>query len=160
MEWSTGAYNVDIKSTASPYQFLLGQDVWSYLPSQKCFLLSSGRVIPLSDVSVDGSEVNFQALVKSVWENISVDVVPTVAKATYKNNLASKQSGAVKSPMTGAVVSSPKVTGDSVAKGDVVLVIEAMKMENEVKAPEGGFISLFVSSGERVEIGTLLFEVS
>ena len=48
---------------------------------------------------------------------------------------------AVKSPMPGLIVSLPVKPGDAVTKGQVVAVLESMKMENELKAPRAGKIS-------------------
>ena len=47
--------------------------------------------------------------------------------------------------------------GDTVAEGDVLLVLEAMKMEIEVKAPKAGTVqSILVAAGDKVVNGTPL----
>ena len=49
-------------------------------------------------------------------------------------------------------------TGDAVAAGEVVMIVESMKMENEVVAPEGGRIaSIAVAAGSAINTGDLLF---
>ena len=63
----------------------------------------------------------------------------------------------VVSPMPGKVLSIKASVGQRVAKGDVVLVLEAMKMENEIVAPEDGTIaSIDVAEGASVEAGATL----
>ncbi len=63
----------------------------------------------------------------------------------------------VVAPMPGKVLSIKASVGQSVAKGDVVLVLEAMKMENEIVAPEDGTIaSIDVAEGASVEAGATL----
>ena len=63
----------------------------------------------------------------------------------------------VPSPMPGKILSVKQSVGASVKKGDVILVLEAMKMENEVVAPEDGTIaSINVSEGSTVEAGDTL----
>ena len=47
----------------------------------------------------------------------------------------------VVSPMTGRVVSVAVESGSTVEKGDVVVIVEAMKMENPMKAPRSGVVS-------------------
>jgi len=58
----------------------------------------------------------------------------------------------VKSPMPGLILKVNKKEGEKVNKGDSLLVLEAMKMENEIKAPTDGTITkVFVENGMKVE---------
>lgn len=64
----------------------------------------------------------------------------------------------VTSPLPGTVLRLCKNTGDAVAAGEVVMIVESMKMENEVVAPEGGRIaSIAVAAGSAINTGDLLF---
>ena len=72
---------------------------------------------------------------------------------------SSKASGAQKivAPMPGTILSIKKKPGDVIKKGDVVMVLEAMKMENEILAPEDGtVVSIDVAEGSSVNTGDLL----
>ena len=61
------------------------------------------------------------------------------------------------SPMAGVVQDVYVSPGDDVEKGQVVLVIEAMKMQNEMRARRGGTVkAVYVTKGQRVEQGTPL----
>jgi 3-methylcrotonyl-CoA carboxylase alpha subunit len=73
---------------------------------------------------------------------------------------ASAGNGAVVSPMPG-VVSAVKVTvGDAVARGQQLLVVEAMKMEHALLAPFAGTVaSLHAEVGQHVAEGALLARV-
>lgn len=63
----------------------------------------------------------------------------------------------VSSPMPGKILAVKANVGDSVKKGQVILILEAMKMENEVVAPEDGTVaSIDVASGATVEAGDTL----
>lgn len=63
----------------------------------------------------------------------------------------------VNAPLPGTVLSVNVSNGQSVKSGDVLLVIEAMKMENEIMAPRDGTVtSVAVSKGQAVESGTAL----
>ena len=67
--------------------------------------------------------------------------------------------GAVKvnAPMPGKIISVKASAGQAVKKGDVILILEAMKMENEVVAPQDGTIaSINVAAGDSVEAGAVL----
>jgi len=72
---------------------------------------------------------------------------------------ASGAQGAVKinAPMPGKVLSVKASVGAAVTKGQVIMILEAMKMENEIVAPQDGTIaSIDVSEGASVEAGTVL----
>lgn len=63
----------------------------------------------------------------------------------------------VSSPMPGKILGVKANVGAAVKQGDVILVLEAMKMENEVVAPQDGTIaSINVSTGDAVEAGDTL----
>ncbi len=63
----------------------------------------------------------------------------------------------VNSPMPGNIIAVNVSVGDTVAEGQVIMVLEAMKMENEIVAPKAGKVSsVAVNKGATVESGTLL----
>lgn len=63
----------------------------------------------------------------------------------------------VNSPMQGKIISVSASVGQTVKKGDVLMILEAMKMENEVVAPEDGTVaSINVSAGDSVDVGAVL----
>ncbi|MBP3241304.1 MAG: acetyl-CoA carboxylase biotin carboxyl carrier protein subunit [Oribacterium sp.] len=72
---------------------------------------------------------------------------------------ASGSQGSVKveAPMPGKILAVKKNVGDAVKSGECILVLEAMKMENEIVAPQDGTVaSINVSVGEAVESGATL----
>ena len=63
----------------------------------------------------------------------------------------------VAAPMPGKILNVKAGVGTAVKKGDVILILEAMKMENDVVAPEDGTVaSINVSAGDAVEAGDVL----
>ena len=63
----------------------------------------------------------------------------------------------VTAPMPGTILSVNVQNGASVKKGDVLMILEAMKMENEIMSPcDGTVLSVNTSKGSAVESGTLL----
>ena len=63
----------------------------------------------------------------------------------------------ITSPMPGTILAVNVTAGQSVKKGDVLMVLEAMKMENEIMCPcDGKIASVNTSKGATVESGTLL----
>lgn len=68
--------------------------------------------------------------------------------------------GALITQMPGKVVKLMKKEGDKVAKGETVLILEAMKMENEIKSGADGIIkSVNVKEGQALEAGFLMIEI-
>ena len=63
----------------------------------------------------------------------------------------------VKAPMPGTIIKINVKNGDSVKKGDVVCVLEAMKMENDITAPEDGVVaSVEITQGASVATDAVL----
>jgi len=80
-------------------------------------------------------------------------------KAAPKAAAPKGAAGAVKvnAPMPGKILSVKVSAGQSVKKGDVIMVLEAMKMENEIVAPQDGVIAgINVGAGDSVEAGAVL----
>ncbi len=83
---------------------------------------------------------------------------PTAVASSTTTNATVK---AVKSPLPGTIVNVKATVGQTVTKGTVIVVIEAMKMENEIVANCDGKISaIFVSKGSQVNTGAPLFEIN
>lgn len=83
---------------------------------------------------------------------------PAPAAAPAKK-AAPANAGGIKvvAPMPGKILDVKAAAGASVKRGEVVMILEAMKMENEIVAPEDGVIaSIEVSAGASVEAGDVL----
>ena len=81
--------------------------------------------------------------------------VPAAAPAPAKSGAAG--SIAVKAPMPGNIMKVNAKVGAAVKKGDVLVVLEAMKMENDICAPEDGTVaSVETSQGATVETDAVL----
>ena len=67
----------------------------------------------------------------------------------------------VLSPITGKLLDCRSEEGASVKEGDVVIILEAMKMEHRLKSPRDGIISKITSvqAGEQVKEGEMMFEM-
>jgi len=77
---------------------------------------------------------------------------PVAAQTIPAPVVVSGSGTAVTAPMPGKIVSVKVSKGQQVQAGDVVLILEAMKMEQEIKAPSGGTVSdVLVQAGDTVK---------
>ncbi len=89
------------------------------------------------------------------------DQYDQLLKQLGMDNLAVNKILQVKAPMPGLVLSVLVAEGDEVKKGDSLLVLEAMKMENMIKSPTDGIIKkIEVKPGNTVEKNELLISFS
>ncbi|GAA0104876.1 biotin/lipoyl-binding protein [Paraclostridium sordellii] len=81
---------------------------------------------------------------------------PKKEVATTQNSLGEL----VEAPMPGTIVNIMVKNGDQVKKGQVIAILEAMKMENEIVAPtDGTVISVDIEKGQNVNLGDSLVQI-
>ncbi len=121
-------------------------------------LLVDGRSHHLSvRPSRDGYLVDLRQRTYHVRLRDELDL--TIEKLGLRDT-ARDHSGQVTAPIPGLITSVVVAVGAEVVAGEQLLVLEAMKMENEIAAPVGGTVAaVHVSPGEVVEKGTLLVEL-
>ena len=108
-------------------------------------------------VTVNGETYSVVREPEPVVEKKKVVVKPVAAKPAEG---ADEMQDALRSPLPGTVIEIPVKTGMQVKEGDTLVVLEAMKMENEIKAAKDGkIISVSVNKGESVDTGTVLVTI-
>lgn len=115
-------------------------------------------------VTIDGKQ--YQVGVEEVGASASPVVTeikaapaaPAAAPAPAAKPAASAPANGkkVNAPMPGMIKALSLAEGASVKKGDVILVLEAMKMDNDITAPCDGTISYKVTKGSNVDTGALM----
>lgn len=96
-----------------------------------------------------------QVAIASPTTTQPITTTPTQTQQAVATN--NNDPNATKAPMPGLIVDIKVNIGQSVKSGDILLTLEAMKMENEIRADRSGTISqIFVKKGENVETGTNL----
>jgi biotin carboxyl carrier protein len=135
--WEGEAHEVDLqKPTPEAYQMLIDGESWE----AGCVPTAEGFLVDVVGVPTD------------------VQVVDPRRKAL---RLAAGQAGGmVTTQMPGRIVRILAKAGEAVKKGQPVLVVEAMKMENEMKSPVDGTVAeILVVEGQAVEAGTKLARI-
>jgi len=92
----------------------------------------------------------------------------SVSQSVVPENNAAQSSGSqnaegeiLDAPMPGNIINVAVKVGDTVKKGQLLIVLEAMKMENEIVSPKDGIItSVAVSKGQSVNAGDALVKIS
>ena len=131
---------VDLTS-AGPFLYSL------QLADGRQFNIAHHRTGNTHEVSLAGSKV-------------VVDIVDPLALKRRTREDAGGAGGVVKALMPGRIVRVLVNQGDAVRKGAGLLILEAMKMENEIAAPGDGVVDeLFVKAGDTVEAGAALLHI-
>ena len=124
-------------------------------------------------ITVNGNTYEVSIEENNVAASVAPATAPRVASApapvapvkrtapapTPAPKAASASVGNIKlsSPMPGKILAIKANVGQTVKKGDVILILEAMKMENEIVATDDGAVaSINVTAGQTVEAGDLL----
>jgi biotin carboxyl carrier protein len=116
----------------------------------------------IANVEVNGTSYKVEldkpvkAAPKPVTRPAAAPKTETGAPVVTKQPTASKKDG-VKSPLPGVILDIKVKEGDTVKRGQTIIILEAMKMENDIVAPQDGTVaSINVSTGDSVESGAVL----
>ena len=142
------------KGTSSKYE-------WRGVYMSKYRIILDGKTYEMEIERIDGQNpVKQKPETKPVAEAIQVPTATTQIKTSNAVPTQAAGESAVRSPMPGTIIRVNVAPGDTVKKGQSVLVLEAMKMENDIAAPKDGKITaLHVAQGDTVQGGSVLFEI-
>jgi len=111
----------------------------------------------------DGKVRNALAVVEGATVHLELDGVSATIRelpAFAGAGSAEAGDGVIRAPLTGKVLRAPRKAGDRVAAGDVLFIVEAMKMEHEVRAPHDGVIAdCPVVEGDQVPIDQVMMRL-
>lgn len=114
-------------------------------------------------VSLDGESFIFalrNGHIEVDGEHLDLELRRARPALVRKAGAGRKGDGRIKPPMPGKVVEIHVSEGDAVEEGSPLVVLEAMKMQNDVKSPIAGTVSkVNVTDGQNVESTTVLVEI-
>jgi biotin carboxyl carrier protein len=114
-------------------------------------------------VMVGGRSFEFQVRNGTVMEGprpLDLEVRRARPELVRKGGAGRRSDGRVKPPMPGKIVEVKVKEGQQVAEGEILCVLEAMKMQNDLKAPLAGRVArVHVADGASVEASTVLIEI-
>lgn len=112
-----------------------------------------------AEVTVNGTSYTVE-LEKPKVEEAAPKIQRPVASSSGSSKPAGGGAGAVKSPLPGIIIDVLVNVGDQVEKGQTVVMLEAMKMENAINAPAAGKVSaISVNKGDSVLEGVTLVTI-
>ncbi|EJL6654993.1 sodium-extruding oxaloacetate decarboxylase subunit alpha [Vibrio cholerae] len=115
------------------------------------------KVQPVENHGVYTITVNNQSYVVKVDEGGDLTHVAPSPSASHAPVPSAAEGENLAAPLSGNIWKIHASAGDEVAEGDVLLILEAMKMETEIRAPRAGVISAIeVNEGDAVQVGDAL----
>jgi biotin carboxyl carrier protein len=123
-------------------------------------LIMDSRSVSIQVISVNRSEKKMVLQVNSTKCEITLrDQYDELLHKLGMDELTSKKISDIKAPMPGMILEVMAGEGQQVKKGDVLIVLEAMKMENIIRAPGDGVVKKVVAKkGNAVEKNQLLIQ--
>ena len=113
------------------------------------------EVEEIKDSSTSAPRIQHQAPVATAQPS-----APIAPKAEAKKPVVTNGVGSVKAPMPGTINDIKVTEGQAVKAGDVLVILEAMKMENEIMAPKSGkIVAVCTSQGASVNTGDALVSI-
>ncbi len=116
----------------------------------------------LNYVKTDDNVVIIKSVSRSTGEEPEVAATeeqPATAPSSAPVNAATGKGTTVKAPMPGNILKIIAANGKAVKEGEVIFVLEAMKMENDIVSPANGIFTATVGEGTKVNTGDLLAEI-
>ena len=122
-------------------------------------VFSENRIYNLEIVERDDNSVSLS--INGHVTSIQIrDHISQMLEKLGMEEQASNSAKEIKAPMPGTILSLDVSTGDDVRKGDKILLLEAMKMENVIKSPGAGVVKkILVNQGDAVEKNAVLIEM-
>ncbi len=115
----------------------------------------NGNLYEITLEAVDAADIKAPAAAPAPAAPAKVETAPTPAAAPAPAKAEGGET--IASPMPGTILNVNVQNGAAVKKGDVLMILEAMKMENEIMAPcDGTVTSVNVQKGASVETGAVL----
>lgn len=114
----------------------------------------SGKTYDVAVEEIGGSPVSAPVAAAPAAAQVTA---PTTAPAAAQAPAGGTQ---VAAPMPGVVLNIVAANGSQVKKGDVILVLEAMKMENDITAPCDGTVTVVAAKGASVNTGDVLASIN
>ena len=131
------------------------------MKKERTFVIDGEKIT--AEVERDGENLRITVDGETHTVKIEGDIGPskTVRSRRRRPGAQNEASGTIVSSIPGKVVSIDVKVGDRVEEGETILILEAMKMQNEISSPVSGVVTdIFVEEGQSIESNFELASVS
>ena len=146
-----GHVNIDDHQVNIDFQGIPGTQLYSLIINGESY-----------EVAVDSNDELYHVMLKSALYEVKVEDERTRRLAGLIGPAGAPVGEAlIKAPMPGIIVAIQVSEGQAVAKDDIVIILESMKMQNEFKSPKDGVVSsVRVGLGDKVEQNAIMLTIS
>lgn len=132
------------------------------LPDGRLSILMDSESYTAYPIALDHQKKELTLRVNGVIYHLAIqEPIDLLLQKMGLNMNLTKKAEAIKAPMPGLILNIMVTEGQTLKKGDPVLILEAMKMENVFKAPEDALVkSIKIKTGQAVEKGAILIELA
>lgn len=123
---------------------------------KKYYVTVNGNRYEVEVVEAEANSIQHKELAQTnIKQEIPEEIRPAKTINSHENSIVSGEK--ISCPMPGTIIKINVKDGDAFKEGDVLMILEAMKMENEIMAPHSGkVVQLAVTKGTAVNAGDLL----
>lgn len=126
---------------------------------ERMLLRSGTKLYSIDNISIEGQSVSFSLNGRFVETTVKDEQELLLEKLGFSTNAAGS-AGILLAPMPGKILELMVAEGDDVEEGDPVIILEAMKMENELKSPASGtVVKVDIQANDNVEKNQSLLEI-
>jgi glutaconyl-CoA/methylmalonyl-CoA decarboxylase subunit gamma len=155
-------HEVSVEKNGGDYRVTIGNETYRVVIKENGVSIN-GELTPIQiegalneGATVTTNSRQMKVLVEPVREMVAV---PVEAEVSHGGK-GSDSKGSVMAPMPGKIIAVKVKAGDTVSQNQIVAVLEAMKMENEIQSEVAGTVlSVSVKPGETVEGGQVLLVI-
>ena len=151
------SHNVKLRRSGSNFTIIIDDETYDgdfYRKNGGLIQLNIGEKRTMGFSERSGNEIY-------VYANGINYVLRKESRITTQASVEEESDDVVLSPITGKLLDKKVEDGDKVRKDEVIIVLEAMKMEHRLKAPRDGMLSKLTTAeiGSQIKEGELMFEL-
>lgn len=117
------------------------------------------KIYDISPLKIDNNRFSI-SLEGYTFETVAMTTLQERASKVIEQTGSGHKLREIKAPMPGMILKIKKKVGEQIESGESIIILEAMKMENDIKSPSSGVIkNIYITESSAVEKGAKLFSI-